>query len=53
MPANPCPNREMNEQQCKCTATDCERHGACCECLRAHLADGSLPACVREVAQMK
>jgi hypothetical protein len=51
MPENPCPNKASNEQTCPCTATDCERHGVCCECLRAHLSGGSLPACAREVAR--
>ncbi len=37
MPEKPCPNKASNEQTCPCTATDCERHGVCCECIRAHI----------------
>ncbi len=49
MPECPCPNKCSNETTCPCTATDCPRHGVCCECLRAHLAGGGLPACVKDV----
>jgi len=38
-----------NKDQCSCTSTDCERRGICCECLRAHLAQQSLPSCMREL----
>lgn len=51
MPENPCPNKASNEQTCPCTAADCERHGVCCECIRNHVAGGSLPMCAREVAK--
>ena len=40
-----CPNQQ--DDVCPCTA-DCERHGRCCECLRAHLSGGSLPACAKD-----
>lgn len=39
---------EANKGKCPCTA-DCERHGVCCDCLRAHLSRKSLPACLREL----
>ncbi len=44
----PCPNKSENEQTCPCGAKDCDNPGVCCECLRNHLGNGSLPACVRE-----
>jgi hypothetical protein len=37
-----------NQAACPCKATDCPRHGICCECIRAHLEKQSLPACARE-----
>jgi len=36
-----------NKESCVCTNTKCERRGVCCECLRAHLAERGLPACIR------
>ena len=41
--------REENEKQCKCPATDCERHGMCCECVANHREGGSLPMCLRDL----
>jgi hypothetical protein len=52
MPNAECPNVESNLDKCACTAEECPRRGMCCECLRAHLSSNSLPACVREKAQM-
>jgi hypothetical protein len=37
---------KSNKDACPCTA-ECERRGACCDCLRAHVARKSLPACLR------
>lgn len=45
-----CPNLQKNLDDCPCTSEDCPRRGTCCDCLRAHLASKSLPACVRDVA---
>jgi hypothetical protein len=53
MPEKPCPNKSSNEQTCPCQAKDCERHGVCCECIRNHVASGSLPMCARDVAAKK
>jgi len=53
MPEKPCPNLEANNEKCPCTADDCPRHGTCCECIRAHVASGNLPACCRDVASGK
>jgi hypothetical protein len=50
MPETKCPNLDKNNEQCPCGAKDCERHGLCCDCLRAHLAGGSLPACAKHLA---
>jgi len=47
-----CPNLQENLAGCVCTSEDCPRRGKCCECVRAHLASGSLPACVRAIAQV-
>ena len=41
--------REENANDCACTHTECERHGVCCECMRAHFANQSLPVCMREL----
>ena len=46
-----CVNIETNEENCSCSAIDCERHGVCCECLRAHLGGNGLPGCVRTKIQ--
>ena len=42
-----CVNIETNEENCSCSAIDCERHGVCCECLRAHSDNDSLPGCLK------
>lgn len=44
-----CPNLKENQEKCPCTSEDCPRRGTCCECLRAHLANGSLPACAHSL----
>ena len=36
-----------NKKNCPCKATDCPRHGMCCECVAHHRAAGNLPACLR------
>ena len=41
--------KAKNEEQCPCAATECERHGVCCECLRAHVANKALPSCLRDL----
>jgi len=47
-----CPNLQENLDSCPCTSEDCPRKGTCCECVRAHLASKSLPACVRQIAEV-
>ena len=42
-----CKNIETNEENCPCTSMDCDKHGVCCECLRAHLGLNALPSCIR------
>ena len=42
-----CVNIEVNEENCTCTSSDCDRHGVCCECLRVHSDGDSLPGCLR------
>jgi hypothetical protein len=42
-----CVNIDTNEENCPCTSLDCDRHGVCCECLRAHSDRDGLPACLR------
>ena len=42
-----CVNIEANEENCPCSAVDCDSHGVCCECLRAHLDKNAPPACVK------
>jgi len=42
-----CPNIDANEIDCPCGASDCERHGICCECIKYHRSQGGRPACVR------
>lgn len=39
-----CSNKETNAAKCACTY-DCAKRGACCECLRSHLAQKQLPGC--------
>ncbi len=43
----PCPNKELNEKDCPCSDTWCERHGTCCECIKYHKKCGDMPACLR------
>ena len=40
-----CDEKTRNEK-CKCTNTECARHGLCCECLESHWSGGSFPACM-------
>ena len=40
---------DVNNESCPCTAVECERHGLCCECLKAHVSKKSLPACLRKL----
>ncbi len=42
-----CVNIETNQENCTCTSLECDRHGVCCECLRAHTDGNSLPSCLR------
>lgn len=35
---------EDNKRVCNCTYS-CSKKGMCCECLRAHLKNGEVPAC--------
>ena len=42
-----CENKEKNEEKCTCPNKNCERHGVCCECVRAHREAGNLPMCMR------
>lgn len=51
MPRANCVNIETNEENCSCSSLDCERHGVCCECLRAHLDKDGLSACLRTKIQ--
>jgi len=53
MPEKKCPKVKVNLDTCPCTADDCPRHGVCCECVRAHVAGGSLPACARHLGEEK
>ena len=41
-----CPNIEYNKQSCNCTYEPCSRKGNCCECIKYHLKNNELPACV-------
>jgi hypothetical protein len=51
MPETKCPNLDRNNEGCPCTATDCDNHGTCCQCIRNHVSNGSLPACARDLAK--
>jgi len=42
-----CPNRKLNEDDCPCPHSECERHGICCECIRFHKGRNEKPACLR------
>jgi hypothetical protein len=37
--------KDTNLRRCACTYEPCSRKGACCDCLRNHLAARELPAC--------
>ncbi|OQX88056.1 MAG: hypothetical protein B6D55_01375 [Candidatus Omnitrophica bacterium 4484_70.2] len=41
-----CPNKKKNLSSCPCTYPGCSKKGICCECLRYHLSQGELPACL-------
>lgn len=36
---------KQNAAACPCPKEECPRRGACCDCLRHHLAKQQLPAC--------
>ena len=40
---------EENKEEYACGNMDCERRGICCECLRNHLSQRSLPLCMRDL----
>ena len=43
-----------NKAKCPCKKVpDCERKGICCDCLRAHIAAKSLPACMRGLSWLE
>jgi len=42
-----CLNKELNEKDCPCSDSSCERHGICCECVKYHRNNGGMPACLR------
>jgi hypothetical protein len=37
--------KEKNLNDCPCTATNRERKGICCECIKYHRKNNELPAC--------
>ncbi len=37
--------KEKNLTRCTCSYTSCERRGACCDCIAAHLSKKQLPGC--------
>ena len=41
-----CPNEEVNLKNCNCTYPGCDKKGLCCQCLRYHIKNRELPACV-------
>ena len=41
-----CDNLNGNLDFCNCSYEGCSRKGKCCECLRYHLKNRELPACV-------
>ncbi len=47
MSDNNCTNLQANQENCPCTAKDCERRGNCCLCLTAHTENDSLTSCIR------
>lgn len=48
--ATNCPEYEKNLESCPCTSVECERRGYCCQCIKAHVSRGSLPACAQHLA---
>ena len=48
--ATNCPEYEANLESCPCTRMECERRGYCCQCIKAHVSRGSLPACAQHLA---
>lgn len=44
---------EGNKEKCACPNKDCERRGICCECVRTHLSNRSLPMCMRKLDWIK
>ena len=44
---------QENKQDCSCTNTSCANHGVCCQCVANHKAKGQLPACLRDIAEVK
>ena len=37
-----------NKANCSCPYKDCERNGACCQCVAYHRDCGDLPMCLRK-----
>lgn len=44
-----CPRREQNLEVCSCDYEECELRGICCLCIRSHLSQKQLPACVGQL----
>ena len=42
--------KEANKEKCACPNGDCDNHGICCDCVRAHREAGGLPMCLRDLA---
>lgn len=49
--AHHCSDCEANLASCPCTNLSCERRGHCCQCIAAHIAKDSLPACARHLSE--
>lgn len=43
-----CQNQKTEKSKCSCPSTNCERHAACCACVRYHRERGDLPMCLRK-----
>lgn len=41
-----CANLDKNMEFCNCSYPGCVRKGKCCECIKYHLKNNELPACV-------
>jgi hypothetical protein len=41
-----CVNKAKNTKFCSCSYPACTRKGVCCECLRYHLSQSEVPACL-------